>query len=116
MEPVGVGARWRIETETEIGGLPIELTTVVELTELDGDRAVGTVEQVLRFVPGDVDVFGTPATVVSGELTGAGTVEWDLAGGVVPRSDITHSGTTVLEVAGSRVEQRQEMRVALLDR
>lgn len=116
VEPVGVGARWRVATETEIGGLPIELTTVVELTELDDERAVGTVEQTLRFVPGDVDVFGTPATVISGELVGAGTVEWDLAAGIVPRSDITSSGTTVLEVSGTRVEQRQEMRVALLER
>lgn len=116
VEAVGVGARWRVETETEIGGLPIELTTVIELTELDDERAAGTVEQALRFVPGEVEVFGAQATVVSGELAGTGTIEWDLVSGIVPRSDITTTGTTVLEVSGNRVEQRQEMRIALLAR
>jgi hypothetical protein len=116
VEAVGIGARWRVETATEIGGLPIELTTVIELTELDDERAAGTVEQALRFVPGEVEVFGTQATVVSGELAGIGTIEWDLVAGIVPRSDITTTGTTVLEVSGNRVEQRQEMRIALLAR
>lgn len=115
-EAVGVGARWRIETATEIAGLPVEITTVVALTELTDDRAAGTVEQDLRFLPGDVEVFGNPATVVSGELLGGGPIEWDLSGGIVPRSDITTSGTSVLEVQGTRIEQAQTQRITITAR
>lgn len=112
-EAVGAGARWRIDTETEIAGLPVEITTIIVLSELTDERATGTVEQVLRFVPGDVEVFGNPATVVSGELSGGGPIEWDLAGGVVPRSDLTTSGTTVLEVQGTTIEQTQTQRMTI---
>lgn len=115
-EPVGVSARWRIETRTEIAGLPVEITTVIVLDELTEDAASGTVEQELRFVPGEVDVFGTPATVVSGGLTGGGPIRWDLAGGVVPRSDLTTSGTTVIEVQGTPVEQTQTQRISITSR
>ncbi len=115
-EAVGVGARWRIETEAEIAGLPVEISTLIELTELTDDRAGGTVTQELRFVPGDVEVFGTPATVISGELSGGGPIEWNLAGGVVPRSDITTSGTTVLEVQGNQIEQSQTQRITISTR
>lgn len=116
VEAVGVGARWRVASEAEIGGLPVELTTTIELTELDADRAAGSIDQVLRFVPGEVDAFGAPATIISGELAGNGTIEWDLDGGIVPRSDITTSGTTVFEVDGTRAEQHQELRVAFVAR
>lgn len=115
-EAVGAGARWRIDTETEIAGLPVEITTTIVLGELTDERAIGTVEQELRFVPGDVDVFGTPATVISGELSGGGPIEWDLAGGFVPRSDLTTSGTTVLEVQGTQIEQSQTQRLTIIAR
>lgn len=115
-EAVGTGARWRIDTETEIAGLPVAITTVVQLTELTDDRAAGTVDQAVRFIPGDVDVLGMPATVVSGELTGGGPIEWDLAGGIVPRSDITTSGTTIIEANGVEVRQRQQQRIIFSDR
>lgn len=112
-EPVGAGARWRVETKAEIAGLPVEITTVVALGELTDELAAGTIEQTLRFVPGDVDVLGTPATVVSGELRGAGPISWDLVGGIVPRSDLTTEGTTVLEVQGTRLEQFQRQRITI---
>lgn len=115
-EAVGAGARWRVDTRTEIVGLPVEITTVVMLDELTGDAPSGTVEQTLRFVPGDVEVFGSPATVVEGELRGGGTIAWDLAGGVVPRSDLTTEGTTVLDVGGTRIEQSQRQRIAIAAR
>lgn len=115
-EAVGAGARWRIDTETEIAGLPVAITTVVQLTELADDRAAGTVDQTVRFVPGDVDVLGMPATVISGELTGGGPIEWDLAGGVVPRSDITTSGATVIEANGVEIRQRQQQRITFTAR
>lgn len=115
-EPVGAGARWRIDTEAVVAGLPVQITTVVVLGEVTDARAVGSVEQTLRFVPGDVDVFGNPATVISGELQGGGPIEWDLAGGLVPRSDITTSGTTVLAVQGMQIEQSQTQRITITAR
>lgn len=115
-EAVGAGARWRIDTATEIAGLPVEITTVVQLAELADDRAAGTVEQTVRFVPGDVEVLGVPATVVSGELTGGGPIEWDLAGGIVPRSDVTTSGATVIEANGVEIQQRQQQRITFTAR
>lgn len=115
-EAVGAGARWRVDTRTEIVGLPVEIATVIVLDELTDDAATGTVEQTLRFVPGDVEVFGTPASVVEGELRGGGPITWDLTGGVVPRSDLTTEGTTVLDVAGTRIEQTQRQRIAVTAR
>lgn len=115
-EAVGTGARWRIDTETEIAGLPVAITTLVQLTELTDDRATGTVDQTVRFVPGDVDLLGVPATVVSGELTGGGPIEWDLAGGIVPRSDITTSGATIIEANGVEIRQRQQQRISFSSR
>jgi len=115
-EAVGPGARWRIDSETEIAGLPVAITTVVQLTELSDDRAAGTLDQTVRFVPGDVEVLGMPATVVSGELTGGGPIEWDLAGGIVPRSDITTAGATVIEANGVEIRQRQQQRISFTAR
>jgi hypothetical protein len=115
-EAVGAGARWRIDTAAVIAGLPVEITTVIVLDEVDEGRAVGSVEQELRFVPGDVDVFGSAATVVSGELRGGGPIEWNLAGGIVPRSDVTTSGTIVLEVQNMQIEQSQTQRVTITGR
>jgi hypothetical protein len=115
-EAIGQGARWRVDTETEIAGMPVEITTVVSLAELGDDRAAGTIEQTLRFVPGDVQVMGVAAEVISGELTGGGPIEWDLAGGIVPRSDITISGTAVMEANGVRIEQRQQQRITYVAR
>jgi hypothetical protein len=110
-EAVGPGARWRVDTETEIAGMPVEITTVVQLAELGEDRAAGTMDQTLRFVPGDVQIMGVAATVISGELSGGGPIEWDLVGGVVPRSDVTIAGTAVMEANGTRIEQRQQQRI-----
>lgn len=115
-EAVGPGARWRIDTATEIAGLPVEITTVVALSELTDELASGAIDQTLRFVPGDVEVFGTAATVVEGELRGEGSITWDLVSGVVPRSDLTMSGTSVLEVGGTRIEQTQRQRIAIAAR
>lgn len=111
-EAVGAGARWRVDTELVLAGLPVQVTTTVQLDEVDGEHAAGTIEQTITFVPGEVETFGVPAEIISGELTGSGPVSWDLAAGLVPRSDITTSGTVVFDVDGIRVEQQQSQRLA----
>lgn len=115
-EPVGAGARWRVDAEVVLAGLPVEVTSTVTLSELTDDRATGSIEQRMRFVPGPVDMFGTAAEVISGELTGGGSIVWDLAGGLTPRSDVSIAGTTVLEVNGMRIEQRQDQRISIVAR
>jgi hypothetical protein len=115
-EPVGAGARWRVDAEVVLAGLPVEVTSTVTLGELTDDRATGSIEQRMRFVPGPVDMFGTAAEVISGELTGGGSIVWDLVGGLTPRSDVSIAGTTVLEVNGMRIEQRQDQRISIVAR
>lgn len=115
-EAIGTGARWVVETETEIAGIRVAITTTVHLDELTDERAAGTVEQDIRFLPGEVEIFGTAATVVSGDLQGSGTVEWDLVDGIVPRSDITTSGLSVIEAQGATIEQDQRQRIVVTAR
>ena len=115
-EAVGAGARWRVETETEIAGIQVAITTTVQLEELTDERAAGTVQQDIEFLPGEVEVFGTMANVVSGDLQGTGTVEWDLVDGIVPRSDITTEGTSVIEAQGTTIEQDQRQRIVITSR
>lgn len=115
-EPIGAGARWRVESEAEIAGIRVAVTTTMQLDELTDERAAGTVQQAIRFIPGDVEVFGTPATVISGDLKAAGTVEWDLVAGIVPRSDITTEGTSVIEAAGTQLQQTQRQRIVVTAR
>jgi len=112
-EAVGVGARWRVDAEVVVAGLPMEVTTTVRLDELTADRATGTLDQVVRYVPGDVEAFGAPATVIGGEVTGSGPIVWDLAGGLLPRSDVRASGWVAFEVQGVRVEQQQTQRITV---
>jgi hypothetical protein len=115
-EAVGVGARWLVETEVEISGLPISARYEVTLAELDGDRVGADIAASLEFVPGPVVVQGTSAEVESGQLDGTGTVTWDLAGGLVPRTTLDMAGTVSLEVQGMRVVQEQTQRTEVLTR
>jgi len=115
-EPVGLGARWEVTSAAELSGLPIETRYVVTLTSLDGDVAAADLESTLRFVPGEVEIQGTPAEVLDGELTGTGTVSWDLAAGLVPRLSLENAGTVTIDVGGTRLVQRQTQRSTLTGR
>lgn len=113
VEAVGVGGRWRVESSAELGGLPFEQTSIIEVTELDDDRLVGTIEQELRFVEGVADVFGVEVDVIGGEFTGGGTIEWDLTGAVLPYIDTTIVGTAILEAQGQRISQDQRTHIVV---
>lgn len=116
VEAVGVGARWTVESSAELGGLPFEQTSTVEITELDGDRVVGTLEQELRFVEGEAEVFGVTVDVIGGEFTGGGPIEWDLARAVLPYMDSTMVGTAILEAQGNRISQDQRTHIVTTPR
>ncbi len=116
VEAVGVGARWRVESSSELGGLPFEQTSIIEITELDADRLVGTIDQELRFVEGEADVFGLTVDVIGGQFTGGGSIEWDLTGAVLPYLDITTTGTAILEAQGNRLTQDQRTHIVTAPR
>lgn len=115
-EPVGAGARWSVATEVEIGGLPMRAEYVVSVTRLEGDAVDADLEATLTFVPGPVDLQGTAAEVIGGELTGRGVVRWDLSGHVVPRVELETSGTATLEAQGTRLVQQQTQRTSVVSR
>lgn len=48
--------------------------------------------------------------------TGGGPIEWDLQGGLIPRSDLSMSGATVMEADGTRIEQHQDQRIVVTPR
>lgn len=112
-EPVGVGATWRVTTDLVLSGLPIIGTYELAIDSIEGDVVTATAATTVTFTPGDVDVMGQPATVVSGELTGGGTVSWDLATQVLPRSDLDASGTVVLGIGGLTLTQDQTQRTVI---
>lgn len=116
VEAVGVGARWTVESSAELGGLPFEQTSTVVITELDGDRVVGTLDQELRFVEGEAEVFGVTVDVIGGEFTGGGPIEWDLKESVLPYMDSTMVGTAILEAQGNRITQDQRTHIVTTPR
>jgi len=115
-EPVGVGARWSISTEVEIAGLPLRAEYLVTATRVDEDGADADVEATLTFVAGPVELQGTRAEVIDGQLAGTGTVSWALAGRLVPRLQLEMSGSATLEAGGTRLVQEQSQRTAVVDR
>ncbi len=113
VEAVGVGGRWRVESSAELGGLPFEQTSIIEITELDADRLVGTIDQMLRFVEGEAEVFGSTVNVIGGEFAGGGSIEWDLSGAVLPYLDTSMVGTAILEAQGQRISQDQRSPIVI---
>lgn len=115
-EPVGIGARWSVTTEVEIGGLPIRAEYRMTMTRLDGDALDADLEATLTFLPGPVDLQGTAADVIGGELTGRGVARWDLSGQVVPRVEMEISGAATIEAQGTRLVQQQTQRTSVTSR
>lgn len=105
VDAIGVGGVWRIESSAVLAGLPMELTSRIELLELTADRAVGAIDMDMSFVEGPTDILGTTVDIIGGDFTGNGSIEWDLAGGVTPYLETTMLGTSILEAQGQRITQ-----------
>ena len=110
-EAVGVGGRWRVSASFELAGLPFEVATEVVLTAVGDGSAEGDITQTLSIPPGPVEVQGTQAEVVSGEVAGGGTVRWDLS---TPLASVDQevTGDIVLRIGqgASATEVRQTLR------
>lgn len=103
-EPVGVGARWRVSTSFDVGGLPFDVTTEVTLTAIGEGTADATSTQTMSIRPGPAEVQGQPLEVISGNVSGGGSVRWDLR---MPLAVIDQevSGEVVLRTGGTELRQ-----------
>jgi hypothetical protein len=112
-EPVGVGARWRVTSSFDLAGLPFEVATELTLDAVGDGVADGSVALTMTIPPGPVEVQGAQLEVVSGTMTGSGSVHWDLA---LPLAvvDQEMAGEVVMQAAGTELRQvlRQRYRVA----
>ncbi len=118
-DPIGVGARWRAQTQTVFGGVTATQETTYELIGVDGDRLTyrATVRQ--QASPGAITLGGLPAEttarIVSADLQGDTTGTADLRGlGVTIDSDL--SGSQVVELTGPAGSTRTTQHLSLATR
>ncbi len=114
-EEVGVGAIWRAETTSDIGGIETVLGVTYELKELDGTRYVLAVDYEQTASSQEADFEGAPedavVTVEEYLVTGAGDLTGDLAE-ILPASSTMVAGGDVvmhLEDDTESMELRQRL-------
>ncbi len=114
-EEVGVGAIWRAETTSDLGGIETVLAVTYELKELDGTRYVLAVDYEQTASSQEADFEGAPedavVTVEEYLVTGAGELTGDLTG-ILPASSTMVAGGDVvmhLEDDTESVELRQRL-------
>lgn len=114
-EEVGVGARWRVVTTTDVGGQIATGTTVTstyDLTELDASGYTVTVTSEHETEPGDT----VAGKVLGGSSTASGTIT-GRTGFVAPvRVESELSGASTVEVGGQRVESSYSVLMDLVTR
>jgi hypothetical protein len=90
LEPVGVGARWRIEaTRTTDAGVQGRAITELELVEIHDDRVVARYTESITFLPGILNDTQGRGEVLGGEHSFSGTVTW-----------LLRTGTTLIDSTG----------------
>ncbi|MBX3313788.1 MAG: hypothetical protein KF906_05650 [Actinobacteria bacterium] len=103
-EPVGVGARWRSTTFADVGGAAVPVTTVYELTAIDGDDVTftSTSEGTASDRPLDPEVFGEGRTarLVEARTTGRGSGRFSLTSLDATLQAATET-TQTMEVTGA---------------
>jgi hypothetical protein len=95
-EPIGAGARWRVQQQTDVGGVVSDSSTTYTLTGVDGGVAT------LDFA-GQVDLSGA----ASGRSTGAGTSRLDLG---APLAESEGVADSAIQAQGATIDQRLENR------
>lgn len=76
-EAVGVGARWRVETEGDEGGIPTTTRTTSTVREFTPGGVIIDLEidQVVEAIGEEIDLGGAKAIVERWDVSGTGTVE-----------------------------------------
>jgi hypothetical protein len=82
LEPVGLGARWRVETDSVVSAMRMISVTDLELVELHDDRAVARLTQSVTMPRGFIEGSFDRDEVLDGELHSTGTVTWLFASGI----------------------------------
>ncbi len=118
-EPVGVGARWTFSPKPSASGLRTATLTEVKITRIVGRRVEATLTESVKFVPGPTKFGDVSGTIESGELTGGGSIVWNLDA-TDPLLDSAVAGNVVI-TAGSgqgaqRLEQFQSQSVRVSER
>lgn len=114
-EEVGVGAIWRVETSSSLGGIETVLQITYELRELEGTRYVLGVTYEQTAPPQEAELDGAPAgavaTVQEYLVTGGGEISGDLAQILPASSTMAAGGDVVLQLddGSERVELRQRL-------
>lgn len=120
-DPVGVGARWRVDSTAELGGIEVHQSTTYAITAIEGDTVTYEASTSQDAGPQPVDLSGLPAgstaRLVSSELSGTTTGVLDLAS-VVATSHHRATGTQVIELtrrgaAPQRLDQRVTVAIAI---
>ncbi len=98
-EPVGVGARWQLTQPLDLLGVEADQTAIYTLTGIDGTTVSLDVEITQTVAPGSLlDQGGVQLEVIGWDVTGTGSMQWDLTS-VVPVSDAVTVGVQQLETA-----------------
>ena len=114
-EEVGVGAVWRAETTSDLGGIETVLGVTYELKELDGTRYVLAVDYEQTASSQEADFEGAPedavVTVDEYLVTGAGELIGDLTGLLPASSTMVAGGDVVMHLENDTesVELRQRL-------
>jgi hypothetical protein len=119
-EPVGVGARWSVTADLELGGISTQQRTNYTLEKLARSNYVLSteVEQTMR--PGPIDAPSlreADAELVSGETRGSGRTAGSLSSPLPRRSKASTTSDQVIDVTAGgesgRLEQKIDVGFAL---
>jgi len=114
-EPLGVGARWRTATRTELSGIVLDQVTTYEITELTDSGVAYTAASSQTAARQRIDPAtlpaGSTAELVSADIDGATTGSLDL-GSLLATTSSTLSGTQEVDLrTGDGPTQRLSQRI-----
>jgi hypothetical protein len=101
LDPIGVGARWRVETDSVVSAMRMISVIDLELVEMDGERAVARFTQSVTLPRGFIEGSFDRDEVLGGELRSTGTVTWRM-GGTLALVDQESSGVIRLSMFRGR--------------
>lgn len=112
-EPVGKGARWRVETAVELNGAVLDMVAVSELVERKGKRA--KLELSIEQTSGrqTIEVNGVKSQLVSAQVTAAGANVIDLSRPAPRSASVKGNGTMQFEAMGQGVKVELSLDVAM---
>jgi len=118
-EPVGVGARWTVHTETQVNGVQASLEAQYRLVEREGDHVVLQVSYVQTADDQVMEVPGAPTGVVSHlksmHMAGTGRTVIDLGHPLPVQSHLQVSGNMrmTVEQGNQHMDMVQRLRIGM---